>query len=189
MKKKILILTASILIIIALVVTVLFIRSNNSKEVSEAKTENTTNQSATEGKTTVEYISGNKSISTFNDSLNKAGLIAKIDAAGPFTVFAPSNDAFKNMPEGYNQILFDESKPQTLNNVLSYHIAEAKIDSTNMTNGQKIKTITGQELLVELKDNNIYITDAKGTKVVVKKANIITSNGVVYIIDGVLLPQ
>lgn len=189
MNKKIIILVSSIIIIGLIIGGIFYISKNNQKETVENKTETATNQSSTSGKSTVEYISGNKNISTFYDNLDKAGLKSKLEAAGPYTVFAANNDAFKNLPEGYSDILFNENNTQALGNVMSYHIAEASLENSNITNGQKIKTLNGQEILVEIKDGNIYLIDAKGNKAIVKTANIKTSYGVVHIIDTVLFPQ
>jgi uncharacterized surface protein with fasciclin (FAS1) repeats len=190
MNKKKFILILSIFAIVIVLGGAVFVWNNNrNSENIESKTETVTNQSDSANKTVAEYLSGNKNLSSFTELLNTAGLFSQLSEIGPYTVFAPNNDSFKNMPEGYYDIIFKSSNPQTASNILSYHIVPGNLDSTLLTSGLKMKTQNGQELIVELADDNIYIIDAKSNKAIVKTANIKTTNGVVYIIDKVLLPQ
>lgn len=189
MHKKTVLLIISILVLVLIAGSIVYLFVFNKKDITETKTETTTSQGIAQNKSTLDYLSSNKQTSLFYNYLKDAAMLTKIEGVGPYTLFVPDDNAFKAINDSYKQIIFDSSKPQILNNILSYHITEGNLDNTNITNGQKVKTITGQEVLIEQKEGNIYVIDAKGNKAVVKTANIKTKNGVIYIIDSILLPQ
>ncbi|MRI00357.1 fasciclin [Kriegella sp. EG-1] len=124
-----------------------------------------------------------------------AGLIEVLSSEGPFTVFAPTNEAFGNLLEvlgdEYNSLAdFDtENEKAILAKILTYHVVSgAKVLSTELTDGQKIETVQGANVTISIHDN-VFISDATVSMATVTMADVTASNGVVHIIDKVLLPQ
>ncbi|MBC7916578.1 MAG: fasciclin domain-containing protein [Rhodoferax sp.] len=125
-------------------------------------------------------IAANPSLSTLNGLVVQAGLTDTLRGAGPFTVFAPSNDAFKAVPAKTLESLGKD--PAALKAVLTYHVLPAKAMAADVKNG-KAKTVNGAEL--ELSKAGDFVTVESA---MVGKADIAASNGVVHIIDAVLMP-
>lgn len=137
----------------------------------------------------VETAAATPSLSTLVTAVEAADLVETLEGEGPFTVFAPTNDAFDKLPEGtLDDLLLPENKDR-LSSVLTYHVVESDVMSTDLTNGQTITTVQGGTLTVEITDGMVYIVDANGDKAMVTTADVDTSNGVVHIIDSVLLPS
>lgn len=133
-------------------------------------------------KTIVELAVGTDALSTLVTAVKAAGLVETLSGDGPFTVFAPTNDAFAALPEG---VLADLLKPENkaqLVKVLTYHVVGASVKSTDLSDGQKAATVEGQEITVDLSDG-VKIESAN-----VVSADIMASNGVVHVIDAVILP-
>lgn len=127
-----------------------------------------------------ETIAKTPSLSTLNGMLANAGLTATLKADGPYTVFAPSNDAFKAVPA---KTLDDLAKnPEKLKDVLTFHVLAAQANAASIKNS-KVKTLNGATL--ELSKAGDFVTVDSAT---VTTADIAASNGVVHIIDAVLLP-
>jgi len=121
--------------------------------------------------------------STLAKALTAAGLIDTLKGKGPFTVFAPTDDAFAKLPQ---QTLSDLLKPENkekLVAVLTYHVVPGKVTASDVANISQAITVQGQSLKVDTKDG-VKINDAK-----VIAANVEASNGVIHIIDSVLLPS
>merc|ERR1712048_575631 len=130
-----------------------------------------------------ELAEGVKDLSTLVTALGKADLVTALSASGPFTVFAPTNDAFNGLPAGVLDALLKPENKDKLVEVLKYHVASGEVLSTDLENGEQIETLEKQKV-------NITI-DAAGVKVNtanVTMANVLATNGVVHIIDAVLLP-
>lgn len=140
-------------------------------------------------KTVAELIANNGTLSTFNDVLKAANISATLEGTGPYTVLAPSNAAFSNLPSGTLDRLQKPESATTLASILNYHIVSGSLLTADITDAQKIKTVNGQEVVASVKDKNIYFIDAKGDKVLVTKSDIKAKNGVIHIVNGVLLPQ
>ena len=129
------------------------------------------------------------SLSTLVKAVTAAGLVDTLKGEGPFTVFAPTNDAFAKLPEGtLESLLLPENKEQ-LASLLTYHVVSGEVMSSSLQNGQVVTTVNGGTLTVELMDGKAYLVDAKGGKAMVTTADVKTSNGVVHIIDAVVMPQ
>lgn len=121
--------------------------------------------------------------------MQAADLVGTLQGEGPFTVFAPTNDAFAALPEGtLDSLLLTENKDQ-LAGVLTYHVVAGNVVSSDLSDGQVVTTVQGQKLTVSIMDGKVYITDAKGGKAMVTQADVDASNGVVHVIDSVLLPS
>lgn len=123
-------------------------------------------------------------LSTLVAAVKAADLVTTLKSAGPFTVFAPTNDAFAKLPAGTVEGLLKAEKKADLTAVLTYHVVSGKYTDDKITDGLKLKTVNGKDLTFTLKDGKVMIN---GNSTVVS-ANVETSNGVVHVIDTVLLP-
>jgi uncharacterized surface protein with fasciclin (FAS1) repeats len=147
-------------------------------------------------KTIVENAVNSKDHTTLVAAVKAAGLVDTLQSAGPFTVFAPVNKAFEKLPKGtVETLLKTENKPKLVS-VLTYHVVPGRIsakdlmDATKKNGGQaKLKTVQGDELTVESKGGALTITDTKGNASKVTIQNVFQSNGVIHVIDTVLLPS
>jgi len=122
-------------------------------------------------------------------AVKAAGLVETLKGAGPFTVFAPTNEAFGKLPAGTVDNLLKPENKAALSNVLTYHVVPGSYKSTDLKDGQKLKTVQGEELTIWYKDGKWAVSDAKGGKANITIADVISSNGVTYVIDGVLMPK
>lgn len=124
-----------------------------------------------------------ESLSTLVAALKAGGLVSTLQGDGPFTVFAPTNEAFEALPEGTLASLLKPENKQTLVDILTYHVVPGKIMSTDLKDGQHAKTVQGKSVMVDLNEVGVKINEAY-----VLKADIGASNGVVHVIDRVILP-
>lgn len=127
------------------------------------------------------------SLSTLVTAVKAASLVETLQGTGPYTVFAPTNNAFDALPSGTVDTLLKPENVETLKSVLTYHVVAGKVMSSDLKDGQVITTVQGASLTVKITDGKVYLIDAKGNQVMVEKADIEASNGVVHVIDGVLL--
>jgi uncharacterized surface protein with fasciclin (FAS1) repeats len=138
--------------------------------------------------TVVDVAASNDDFSTLVSAVEAAGLAKTLNGDGPFTVFAPVNDAFAALPAGtLDTLLLPENEDQ-LTAVLTYHVVPQEAMSDDLTDGMTITTVQGQPLTVGVSDAGVTLTDASGNTVSVVQADIEAGNGVVHVIDGVLLP-
>ncbi|WP_075342277.1 fasciclin domain-containing protein [Tenacibaculum agarivorans] len=138
--------------------------------------------------TIVDVASGNNSLSILVQALQKADLVSDLQGAGPFTVFAPSNDAFQALLDSkaaWNSL--DDVPVATLKNVLLYHVVATKALSTDLSNGQTLTTLSQGTLTVDT-SSGVKITTGAGQSVSVTTPDVNASNGVVHIVDQVFLP-
>jgi uncharacterized surface protein with fasciclin (FAS1) repeats len=153
------------------------------------ETEDANPASSSEQANIVGLAQTTESLSTLVAAVQAADLVDTLNGSGPFTVFAPTNDAFAKLPAGtLDSLLLPENKA-TLSGILTYHVVSGKVMSTDLTNGQIIKTVNGANLTVEITGGTVMLVDAKGNKSTVATADVQASNGVVHIIDSVVLPQ
>jgi uncharacterized surface protein with fasciclin (FAS1) repeats len=134
-------------------------------------------------KDVVKIAVGSKDHSTLVAALKQAELVTSLSNAGPFTVFAPTNAAFDKLPAGTVDGLMKEDKKADLQNILQYHVAVAVFKTENMTDGQEIGQANGDNITISVKDGKVMVN---GTANVV--ASIPASNGIIHVIDAVLLP-
>lgn len=129
------------------------------------------------------------SFNTLAAALTAAGLVDTLKGPGPFTVFAPTDDAFAKLPAGTVDTLLKEPEGQ-LAEILKYHVVAGKVMATDVVklNGQQVKTVQGAELTVEVSGDKVALVDAAGNRVNVVTTDVAASNGVIHVIDGVLLP-
>ena len=126
---------------------------------------------------------------TLTAALKAAGLDETLKGPGPFTVFAPTDAAFAKLPEGTVDTLLKDPKGQ-LAEILKYHVVAGEVMAADVAkmDGQKVKTVQGGELTVEVSGDKVVLVDAAGNRVNVIKTDIAASNGVIHVIDAVLIP-
>lgn len=135
-------------------------------------------------KTVVDIAVGSPDHSTLVAAVTAAGLVETLSGAGPFTIFAPTNAAFEALPAGtVENLLKPESKDQ-LTSILTYHVVSGNVMAADLTDGQKVTTLNGQELTVSIANGVVKINGATVTT-----ADLAGSNGVIHVVDGVILPN
>ena len=140
----------------------------------------------TMNKTVVEIAAGNKDFSTLVAAVQAAGLVETLSGKGPFTVFAPTNEAFAKLPKGTVEELLKPENKAKLTSILTYHVVAGKVMAADAIklDGKTAKTVNGQEIAIQVVDGKVKINDATVTA-----ADIVGSNGVIHVIDTVLLPK
>ncbi|MDZ4794396.1 MAG: fasciclin domain-containing protein [Bacteroidota bacterium] len=131
----------------------------------------------------VEIASGNKDFTTLVAAVVAAGLAETLSGQGPFTVFAPTNEAFAKLPAGTVEELIKPENIEKLAAILTYHVVAGKALSSDLSDGQLIKTVNGQEVTVSIGDT------VKVDGAVVVTADLEASNGVIHVIDAVIMPK
>ena len=146
-------------------------------------------------KNIIENAVNSKDHTTLVAAVKAAGLIDTLEGAGPFTVFAPTNAAFARLPAGTVETLLKPENKAQLTSVLTYHVVpgrltEADIDGLIKQGGGKamLKTAEGEDLTFEHRNGHLWVIDAKGDKAEVTIPNVMQSNGVIQVINKVLLP-
>jgi uncharacterized surface protein with fasciclin (FAS1) repeats len=138
----------------------------------------------------VDTAVGAGSFSTLVTAVQAAGLEETLRSEGPFTVFAPTDDAFAALPPGTVDTLL-EDPTGALTDVLTYHAVEGEVLAADVTglDGQTVPTVNGASFTVNVADDgSVTLTDATGNEVAVVQTDVDASNGVIHVIDGVLLP-
>jgi uncharacterized surface protein with fasciclin (FAS1) repeats len=141
------------------------------------------NAPAMETKDIVDTAVGAGQFKTLATALTAAGLVDTLKGAGPFTVFAPTDAAFAKLPEGTIAELLKPENKEKLTAILTYHVVSAKAMAKDVQGMSKVKTINGKELSLKVVDGKVMVGDATVTT-----ADIEASNGVIHVIDTVLLP-
>jgi uncharacterized surface protein with fasciclin (FAS1) repeats len=147
-------------------------------------------------KTVVDVAVGSPAHTTLVAAVKAGGLVETLQGAGPFTVFAPTNDAFGKLPAGTVESLLKPEAKSTLVKILTYHVvagnfeAGAVVKAIEAGNGSvKLKTVSGGTLTASLKDGKVILTDENGKTSTVVAADLKSGNGVVHVIDAVVLPK
>ena len=146
-------------------------------------------------KNIVQNAVNSKDHTTLVAAVKAAGLVDTLQSPGPFTVFAPTNDAFAKLPSGTVDTLLKPENKKTLTNVLTYHVVPGRLTAKDLMEKIKagkgkamLKTVEGNDLTFAEKDGKLWIWDAKGDTAQVTIRNVMQSNGVIHVIDTVLLP-
>jgi uncharacterized surface protein with fasciclin (FAS1) repeats len=139
-------------------------------------------------KNIVQNAVNSKDHTTLVAAVKAAGLVPTLESKGPFTVFAPTNAAFGKLPAGTVDNLVKPENKATLTKILTYHVVPGKLEASDLTDGKKMKTAEGEELTVKKQDGKVWIVDAKGGTSMVTISNVNQSNGVIHVIDTVLMP-
>ena len=144
----------------------------------------------------VETAVSNDSFSTLVTAVQAADLVDALSSDGPFTVFAPTNDAFNNLPDGTLSTLLQPENQEPLQSILTYHVvagqfmAEDVVQAINDNGGQfTVETLQGGELTLKLWEGNVYVKDTSGNKAQIIITDVETSNGVIHAINNVVLPE
>jgi uncharacterized surface protein with fasciclin (FAS1) repeats len=134
------------------------------------------------GKTIVETAISAGSFNTLVTAVKAADLVETLSGEGPFTVFAPTDDAFAKLPEGTIPALIKDK--EKLSAILTYHVVAGNVMAKDVVNLTSAKTVNGQSLTIMVKDGTVMVDEAK-----VIKTDIVCSNGVIHVIDSVVLPK
>jgi uncharacterized surface protein with fasciclin (FAS1) repeats len=139
-------------------------------------------------KNIIQNAVNSKDHTTLVAAVKAAGLVDTLEGKGPFTVFAPTNAAFGKLPAGTVDTLVKPENKATLTQILTYHVVPGRLEASSLTDGKKLKTVEGEELTVRRAGGKVMIVDAKGGSSTVTIPNVNQSNGVIHVIDTVLMP-
>ena len=146
-------------------------------------------------KNIVENASKSKDHTTLVAAVKAAGLVDTLSGKGPFTVFAPTNEAFEKLPAGTVDTLVKPENKKKLTGILTYHVVAGTMTAEKLMQEIKagggkasLKTVNGETLTAKMDGNSVELTDSKGGMAKVTIANVMQSNGVIHVIDSVLMP-
>ncbi|GFZ98287.1 MAG: beta-Ig-H3/fasciclin [Sphingomonadales bacterium CG12_big_fil_rev_8_21_14_0_65_65_10] len=150
----------------------------------------------TEG-TIVEVAQGNEDFSTLVSAVTSAELAETLSGPGPYTVFAPTNAAFAKVPQAARDQLMSEAGKEDLAGILTYHVVPGETNAATLTSaienageaGYTLTTVNGATLTATVQDGNVVLTDAAGNTAMVTATDVAASNGVIHVIDTVLMPE
>ncbi len=147
-------------------------------------------------KNIIENAMNSQDHTTLVAAVKAAGLVETLQGKGPFTVFAPTNDAFGMLPAGTVESLVKPENKSALTSILTYHVVAGKLDSRELEkwikkgNGTaELTTVAGGKIWIMKKDGNWWIKDEKGGMATITIPNVYQSNGVIHVIDHVLMPK
>jgi len=147
-------------------------------------------------KNIVENAVNSKDHTTLVAAVQAAGLVETLQSAGPFTVFAPVNKAFEALPAGTVETLLKPENKAALQGVLTYHVVSGRLSATDIMDAIRkgngtatFTTVAGGKLSAKLKDGGVQLTDENGRTAMVTIADVNQSNGVIHVIDSVVLPK
>lgn len=153
-------------------------------------------QVSAQQKDVVDVAIGSPAHTTLVTAVKAADLVATLKGKGPFTVFAPTNDAFAKLPDGTVETLLKPENKAKLAGILTYHVVAGKLSASDVVaavkkgNGKAVlKTVNGKDITLTLDESKVKITDAQGRSAYVTTADLEASNGVIHVIDTVLLPK
>jgi uncharacterized surface protein with fasciclin (FAS1) repeats len=182
----------NILKTLSVIAVVTFMSCNGSENGTSDKTTTTTTTPAggqekvtdnDSQKDVVKVAMGSKDHTTLVAALKQAELVTALSNAGPFTVFAPTNAAFDKLPKGTVDELMKDDKKSDLQNILQYHVTLSAMKAESFTDGQVLGMVNGDNVTVNIKDGKVMLNNS-ATII----ASIPASNGMIHVIDGVLLP-
>ena len=180
--------TLGLMLVTALLVNVSFAQMEKTVEVGGA--------AMYPSKNIIENAVNSKDHTTLVAAVKAAGLVETLSSAGPFTVFAPTNAAFDMLPKGTVETLVKPENKEKLTGILTYHVVAGKLDSKELAklikegNGTaELKTVAGGKLWAMMKGNKIVLKDESGGMATVSIKDVYQSNGVIHVVDHVLLPK
>mgnify|MGYP000091035719 FL=1 len=146
--------------------------------------------------TVVDIAISSKDHTTLVAAVKAADLVATLQSAGPFTVFAPTNAAFAKLPAGTVETLLKPENKATLAKILTYHVVAGNLNAvavikaiTDAKGSLSVKTVSGGILIASIESGKVILTDEKGAKATVVATDLKAGNGVVHVIDSVVLPK
>ena len=147
-------------------------------------------------KTIVDVAVGSKDHTTLVAAVKAADLVATLQSAGPFTVFAPTNAAFAKLPAGTVEYLLKAENKATLAKILTYHVIAGSFNATAVVKAIKdgggsvtLKTVSGGNLVASIKEGKVILTDEKGAISTVVATDLAANNGLIHVVDAVVLPK
>ncbi len=155
--------------------------TETTEAVESTETDEATEDAAGESETIVDIAVGNEDFSTLVAAVQAADLVDTLSGEGPFTVFAPTNEAFDALPEGLLDALLLEENKDVLVSILTYHVVAGEVTSDQVTDGD-VATVEGQDITLST-EGGVMVNDATVTT-----PDIMASNGVIHVIDTVLVP-
>ncbi|MCE9630291.1 MAG: fasciclin domain-containing protein [Planctomycetia bacterium] len=135
-------------------------------------------------KTVVENAAANESFKTLVAAVKAAGLVETLSGPGPFTVFAPTDEAFAKLPAGTLESLLKPENKSKLVEILTYHVVPGNVKAKDVVTLKEAKTVNGKMVAIAVKDGTVFLDGAK-----VVKTDITSKNGVIHVIDAVILPK
>ena len=150
-------------------------------EATEEAMETMEAEEAEEPGTIVEVASSNEDFSTLVAAVDAAGLVETLNGEGPFTVFAPTNEAFEALPEGVLDALLLEENQEVLTSILTYHVVPGEVTSDQISDGD-VATVEGSTVTIST-ENGVMVNEAT-----VVTPDVMASNGVIHVIDAVIIP-
>lgn len=169
--------------------------ANNNDPVKNNSEKSSETERLKEKQTIVGVAASNDNFSTLVAAVKAADLVATLNSEGPFTVFAPTNEAFAKLPEGTVESLLKAENKGTLTSILTYHVVAGKFMAADVlkaikdNNGKfSITTVNGEKLTAYVKDGKVMLKDAKGNKSTIILTDVDASNGVIHAIDQVVMP-
>jgi len=198
MSKRIALLSAAALAALALTAAVIAPVSAQDKmmkgEMSGEKTVMVGGAAMFPSKNIIQNAVHSKDHTTLVAAVKAAGLVETLEGKGPFTVFAPTNDAFAKLPAGTVDTLLKPENKDALVGVLTYHVVPGRYTAKDIMNMIKkdggkttLKTVEGEDLTFEAKDGALWVWDSKGDAAKITIKNVMQSNGVIHVIDTVLM--
>lgn len=166
--------------------------TNNNDDSSVSDTSTDTSQlaeSSNESQDIVALAVATPDLSTLVTAVQAADLVETLQSEGPFTVFAPTNEAFGALPDGTLDTLLQPENKDQLAAILTYHVVAGEVMSSDLSDGQVVETVQGNSLTVSIRDGNVYLVDATGGEAQVVTPDVKASNGVVHVINSVVLPE
>jgi uncharacterized surface protein with fasciclin (FAS1) repeats len=193
MSKRIAFLSAAAFSVLAIAASVVAPASAEDKkmmksEMSGEKTVMVGGAAMFPSKNIIQNAVNSKDHTTLVAAVKAAGLVNTLEGKGPFTVFAPTNAAFNKLPAGTVDNLVKPENKATLTKILTYHVVPGKLEASDLTDGKKLKTVEGEDLTVKKSGDKVMIVDAKGDSATVTIHNVNQSNGVIHVVDTVLMP-
>ena len=189
MSKRIAFLTAAAFGAFALTASIVAPVSAQDKMTSGEKTVMVGGAAMFPSKNIIQNAVNSKDHTTLVAAVKAAGLVETLEGKGPFTVFAPTNAAFAKLPAGTVDTLVKPENKATLTKILTYHVVAGKLEASALTDGKVLKTVQGEELTVKRSGDKIMIIDAKGGSSTITIENVNQSNGVIQVVDTVLMPS
>lgn len=176
--------------------TIMFVMQASAQDMMKEKTVMVGGAAMYPSKDIIDNAVNSKDHTTLVAAVKAAGLVETLKSKGPFTVFAPTNEAFAKLPAGtVDNLLMTENKP-TLTKILTYHVVAGKYDAKDIAelirkgDGKaELTTVAGGKLLLMKKGNKVMLKDEKGTVSTITISDVFQSNGVIHVIDTVVLPK
>jgi uncharacterized surface protein with fasciclin (FAS1) repeats len=192
MSKRIAIISAAAFAALALTAVAVAPVSAQAKMKSEMSGEKTVmvgGAAMFPSKNIIQNAINSKDHTTLVAAVKAAGLVSTLEGKGPFTVFAPTNSAFGKLPAGTVDNLVKPENKTTLARILTYHVVPGKLEASDLMDGKKLKTVEGEQLTIKRSGDKVMIIDAKGDSAIVTIPNVNQSNGVIHVVDTVLMPS